>query len=268
MSLTLRKIKNTSFPELYKRFLANDILSNKEIQNLLSIAIILINSDDFNVRRLGYRIIVIYSNRTKDYAPLYEISINSGLYPIAKFIDQKVLSDSQRSFFTELNTSFLETFKSNNIYFSEQQYLLNDFYSKKKDETVSVIAPTSYGKSELILNTIREQEGKNICIITPTKSLLAQTRYRVLNAKIPWVNKVVVHPEMYNNADPYCVAILTQERLFRLLKENPQLVFDSVIVDEAHELLEDTQREEMLATTIVVLPEKKNIGNCNSFQNR
>lgn len=253
MSLTLRKIKNTSFPELYKRFLANDILSNKEIQNLLSIAIILINSDDFNVRRLGYRIIVIYSNRTKDYAPLYEISINSGLYPIAKFIDQKVLSDSQRSFFTELNTSFLETFKSNNIYFSEQQYLLNDFYSKKKDETVSVIAPTSYGKSELILNTIREQEGKNICIITPTKSLLAQTRYRVLNAKIPWVNKVVVHPEMYNNADPYCVAILTQERLFRLLKENPQLVFDSVIVDEAHELLEDTQREEMLATTIVVL---------------
>lgn len=33
MSLTLRKIKNTSFPELYKRFLANDILSNKEIQN-------------------------------------------------------------------------------------------------------------------------------------------------------------------------------------------------------------------------------------------
>ena len=52
MSLTLRKIKNTSFPELYKRFLANDILSNKEIQNLLSIAILLINSDDFNVLKL------------------------------------------------------------------------------------------------------------------------------------------------------------------------------------------------------------------------
>ena len=253
MSLTLRKIRNTSFPTLYKRFLADEKLSNNETERLLSIAIIMLNSDNIDVQRLGYRIIVIYSNRTQDYAPLYEVSINQGLYPITKFIDQKMMDDDRRSFFTEFKLAFLEIFKSNNIYYSEQQYLLNEFFSLRKDETVSVVAPTSYGKSELIIKALIENSNKNICIITPTKSLLSQTRYRILNAKIDWVNKVVVHPEMYNQSDTNCVAVLTQERLFRLLKENPELSFDYVIVDEAHELLEGSRREELLASVLVVL---------------
>lgn len=169
MSLTLRKIRNTSFPTLYKRFLADEKLSNNETERLLSIAIIMLNSDNIDVQRLGYRIIVIYSNRTQDYAPLYEVSINQGLYPITKFIDQKMMDDDRRSFFTEFNLAFLEIFKSNNIYYSEQQYLLNEFFSLRKDETVSVVAPTSYGKSELIIKALIENSNKNICIITPTK---------------------------------------------------------------------------------------------------
>ena len=239
MSLTLRKIRNTSFPALYKRFLEDD-LSDMDKEKLLSIAIILLNSDNMFVRRLGYRIIVIYSNRTRDYAPLYEVSINQGLYPITKMIDQSIVDEKHRSFFTEFNTAFLENYKAEDVYFSEQQYRLNTFYSTKNDETVSVIAPTSYGKSELIINTIAENKNRNICIITPTKSLLAQTRNRILNAKICWIDKIIVHPEMYNDSDSFCVAVLTQERLLRLLKENQKLYFDYVIVDEAHELLESS----------------------------
>ena len=253
MSLTLRKIRNTTFPTLYKRFLLDEELSSKEIERLLSIAIIMLNSSNIDVQRLGYRIIVIYSNRTQDYAPLYEISINQGLFPITKFIDRKMIDNDRRSFFTEMNLAFLEIFKSDNVYFSEQQYLLNEFFSLRKDETVSIVAPTSYGKSELIIKTLVENKNKNICIVTPTKSLLIQTRYRILNSKIDWVTKIVVHPEMYNQSDSNCVAVLTQERLFRLLKENPELCFDYVIVDEAHELLEDSRREELLASVIVVL---------------
>ena len=253
MSLTLRKIRNTTFPALYKRFLLAEELSNKEIERLLSIAIIMLNSDNKDIQRLGYRIIVIYSNRTQDYAPLYEISINQGLYPITRFIDQRELNNERRSFFTEFNQAFLEFFKSNNVFFSKQQYLLNKIYSLRNDETVSIIAPTSYGKGELIIKTVAENNNKNICIITPTKSLLSQTRNRLLNAKIDWVKKVTVHPEMFNRSDPNCVAVLTQERLFRLLKENPTLYFDYVIVDEAHELLDSSRREELLASVIVVL---------------
>ena len=258
MSLTLRKIRNTSFTELYKRFLLDDNLSKKETECLLSIAIIMLNSENEDIQRLGYRIVVIYSNRTHDYAPLYEVSINKGLYPITKFIDQKALNDDNRSFFTELNRAFLEIFKANNVYYSEQQYLLNIFFSARRNETISIVAPTSYGKSELIVKAIEENKNKNICVITPTKSLLAQTRYRILDARIDWVDKVVVHPEMYNQSDANCVAVLTQERLFRLLKDNPKLYFDYVIVDEAHELIEGSQREELLASVIIVLDKRNN----------
>ena len=253
MSLTLRKIRNTNFPCLYKKFLLGEALSQKELSNLLSIAIIMLNSDNSDIKKLGYRIIVIYSNRTNDYEPLYEISINQGLYPITKKIDNTVLDNNRRSFFTELNLSYLEIYKSNGIYYSEQQYKLNDFYSKKNHETISIIAPTSYGKSELIIKTLKDNQDKNICIITPTKSLLSQTRNRILGAGIAWIKKVIVHPEMYNTSDCSCVAVLTQERLFRLLKENPKLNFDCVIIDEAHELLDGSSREELLASVIVVL---------------
>lgn len=112
MSLTLKIIKSTSFPQLYKRFLLNEELTSNDYIKMLELAIIFINSEDVCVKRLGYRIIVIYSNRTNDYAPLYEISINKGLYPIAKFIESRHFENNEKTFFTEINSAFLELYKS------------------------------------------------------------------------------------------------------------------------------------------------------------
>ena len=253
MSLTLRKIKNADFSSIYKKFLLDENMSRSDYETILSLAIIFLNSDDLSVKKLGYRIIVIYSNRTGDYAPLYEIAINNGLYPIVKIIDSRHLSEEQKNFFTELNAAYIESYKPKSIYMSEQQFGLNCFYRDKKDDSVSIVAPTSYGKTELILSTIRECKNKNICIITPTKSLLSQTRKRILDAKIDWVTKVIVHPDMFNANDSNCVAVLTQERLLRLLKTNPDLAFDYIIIDEAHNLLENDQRQELLASVIIIL---------------
>ena len=124
-------------------------------------------------------------------------------------------------------------------------------------ETLSVIAPTSYGKTELILSLLRENSNKNICIITPTKSLLAQTKMRIINAKIGWIKKVVIQPEMYNGTEKNIVAVLTQERLLRLLKMQQDLSFDFVVVDEAHGLLNDDERSRLLAEVVIIL-EKRN----------
>ena len=256
MSLTIRKIKKTDFPNLYERFLLNQDLTRVDYETILSLAIIFLNSENFLVQKLGYRIIIIYTNRTKDFAPLYEIAINKGLHPIVKLIDERHLSEMDKTFFTELNASMIEMYKEGSIYLSEQQYLLNRFYIDNKDGSVSVVAPTSYGKTSLIIKTITDNPWKNICIITPTKSLLAQTRKRILNAKIGWVKKIVVHPDMYNPSDSHCIAVLTQERLLRLLKNNPDLFFDYVIVDEAHNILETDQREALLASVIIVLSKR------------
>lgn len=117
--LTLAKIKNTNFPSLYDRFILGKSLSQKEYECLLAIAICFINADDANVQQFGYRIIVEYCNQTSDYAPLYDISINKGLYPVSKFIEQHYIADRQRNFFTEWNNAFLEQYAAGEVYRSE-----------------------------------------------------------------------------------------------------------------------------------------------------
>ena len=250
--LTLAKIKNTSFELLYNRFIIGEQLSEKQYESLLAIAICFTNSKDINVQQLGYRIIVEYCNQTGDYIPLYEIAINKGLYPVSKFIDLHYIDDQKRNFFTEWNDAFVEQYAIGDIYQSEQQRSLVDFFNKKQTDTISVIAPTSYGKSELILSTVREYTGRKICILTSTKALLTQTKKRIQTTSKQFFSKIIVHPEMYNSKDQSCLAVLTQERLLRLFKKDSSLAFDCIIVDEAHEILEETSRSRTLANVIIV----------------
>ena len=250
--LTLAKIRNTDFASLYDRFIVGEKLSQKQYEILLAIAICFTNADDTNVQQLGYRIVVEYCNQTNDYIPLYEIAVNKGLYPVSKFIEQHYIDASKRNFFTEWNDAFTEQYVSGEVCRSEQQNSLVHFFESKKDNTVSVIAPTSYGKSELILSAVKEYAGKKICVLTSTKALLIQTKKRIQQISKGIFPKVVVHPEMYNPNDPSCLAVLTQERLLRIFKKDPQLSFDCIIVDEAHEMLEDDSRSRTLADVIIV----------------
>lgn len=250
--LTLAKIKNTDFASIYDRFIVGEKLSQKQYEILLAIAICFTNADDTNVQQLGYRIVVEYCNQTNDYIPLYEIAVNKGLYPVSKFIEQHYIDDSKRNFFTEWNDAFTEQYVSGEICRSEQQNSLVHFFESKKDNTVSVIAPTSYGKSELIISAVKEYAGKRICVLTSTKALLVQTKKRVQQICKGIFPKIVVHPEMYNPNDSSCLAVLTQERLLRIFKKDPQLSFDCIIVDEAHEMLEDDSRSRTLANVIIV----------------
>lgn len=255
--LTLAKIRNTDFASLYDRFIIGEKLSQKQYEILLAIAICFTNADDTNVQQLGYRIVVEYCNQTNDYIPLYEIAVNKGLYPVSKFIEQHYIDDSKRNFFTEWNDAFTEQYVSGEVCRSEQQNSLVHFFESKKDDTVSVIAPTSYGKSELILSAVKEYAGKKICVLTPTKALLIQTKKRVQQISKGIFPKIVVHPEMYNPNDSSCLAVLTQERLLRIFKKDPKLSFDCIIVDEAHEMLEDDSRSRTL-TNVIIVAQKRN----------
>lgn len=250
--LTLVKIRNTNFALLYDRFIVGEKLSQKQYEILLAIAICFTNADDTKVQQLGYRIVVEYCNQTNDYIPLYEIAINKGLYPVSKFIEQNYIENSRRNFFTEWNDAFTEQYVYGDVCRSEQQNLLVHFFETKKDDTISVIAPTSYGKSELILSAVKEYAGRKICVLTSTKALLIQTKKRVQQISKAIFPKIVVHPEMYNTSDSSCLAVLTQERLLRIFKKDSLLSFDCIIVDEAHEMLDDDSRSRTLANVIIV----------------
>jgi hypothetical protein len=264
--LTINRLKHHSFNNIYvifrsvyQKLFLSDKLSNEDVAKILSMVVLFTNQSDITMRRLGYRMALAYGNKTKDFTPLYDIAINSGLIPIVSLI--KVIKDlplniglwNKDSFLSNMVDSYIDNFKDNGITLTEGQYRLNAFFNKNIDSTATVIAPTSYGKSDLIISTIKSSENKRICIIVPSKSLLAQTRKRVLNAKIGWVKKFVIHPEMHNQTDSSSVYILTQERLTRILNQDKNVYFDIVIVDEAHNLLDKDGRNILLASVIRIL---------------
>lgn len=255
--LTLRKLNNTDFPRAYEEFLLEKNMNRGKYVRMLALATLFINSLNGNIRKLGYRIIVIYCNRTNDYKPLYDVAVNSGLIPVAHFIEDKIMGEQEGNVFVEMNAAFSIHFVINNIYCSLQQKKLIDFYDKNIENSLSVVAPTSYGKTDLIMSTVRETTDKNICVITPTKSLLAQTKMRIIKDGVRRHEKIITHPEMYIGNEERVIAIMTQERVLRLLRKVGDLQFDYVIIDEAHGLLHDDDRNMLLASVILVL-EKRN----------
>ena len=255
-SLTLRKLKNTRFPELYEKLVIGNELSNSDKRKMLQIALILLNTDDNVLQKLGYRMILKYSNMSGDYIPLYDVSINEGYIPISKYIEMSYLQDSEKhnSFMFNFISSFEENFRKGDIYLTEEQLDLNEFFDMNNSASISVVAPTSYGKSELIMSCISDNPNSNICILVPTKSLLAQTKRRILgHEKFDRKRKIITHPEMYLNKDENFISVLTQERLLKLLQKDSNLSFDYIVVDEAHNLLSCDSRSKLLASSIILL---------------
>lgn len=225
--------------------LKNIILSNKEKSYLLAIAIFLLEEFDFTkvdnlYLEFGYYIILKYSIVFNDFKPLYDFAVNFGFYPIAI----EILNNNLIKFDSLINISLEENIKRNfkNDFFIEtyKQKELKEFMFKNNYNVISLIAPTSFGKSQWIIEKIKKelQKYEKIAIIVPTKSLLAQTYRLIKNSNFS--RKIITHDEMYDSSDKEFIAILTQERALRLLDKN--IFFNCLYIDEAHKIFEDDQR--------------------------
>lgn len=251
----LAAIRRTRLMELYQNLLRQERLSARQIAALLEFAVIFLNSNDTGVQQLGYRIILLYGLQYRDYIPLYDICLQKGFIPAAKILELAVQEiHGKEGFFQTLMSSYKETFKREGIYLTNQQYLLTkSFLKDEKGNSAAVVAPTSYGKSELMLSMLKDEPG-NICVAVPTKALIAQTKRRILHSEFyDGARKIITHPEMYRDSDKGIIAVLTQERLLRLLQRHGNISFEIVFVDEAHNLLEDDERNRLLATTLILL---------------
>ncbi|MBF4354303.1 DEAD/DEAH box helicase family protein, partial [Vibrio anguillarum] len=239
---------------IYYKLIGSEKLSEDDIGKILSIVIIFSNQSDNRLKNLAYRMSLLYGLKTNDFVPMYDLAINTGLMPVVSLLKNvDGILGSNDSFFSNLMDGYVSSYKNNNITYTEQQLALNKFFQKNIDNPATIVAPTSYGKSELIISAISAAKYKNILIIVPSKSLLSQTRKRILDAKIEWVDRAISHPEMYQPIMENCVCVLTQERASRLLNKNKSLVFDITIVDEAHNILDKDGRNILLASVIKVL---------------
>lgn len=256
-AISLRILRTTEFLPLYRKLLLGKKLDEREKEALLKIAVILINAGDENAQDLGYRVTVLYGNHLSDYEPLYDIAISKGYFPVTKAIENRAeLSHFfEKAFFSTLLSSLGETYKADGIYLTSQQTELAAYFDENVDRGVAVVAPTSYGKSELFVNFCNLHENATIAIIVPTKALLAQMKRRVLHGREKSGNKrkIITHPEMYNQGDTGFVGILTQERLLRMMQDDRDLKFDYVFIDEAHNLLAGDQRNVLLAKVLALL---------------
>ncbi len=255
----LRTLRNSGLFELYQTLLTRSKLSRAQAETLLSAAVLLLNQENPDVAALGYRIVVMYANLTGDYVPLYDVAIGRGFMPIVDSVQPALDADDETvHFFPEYFSSLLELYEIEDAVLTEQQLDLGNFFYEHNLSDVTVTAPTSYGKSELISGFCNQNLENSICILVPTKALLAQTKQRLLKKRAPEDNRqIITHAEMFQGDENKFLAVLTQERLLRFFIKFPSVNFDFVFVDEAHNLLGEDPRALLLAK-VVILQKRRN----------
>lgn len=236
--------KNSAFKNVITKLTIDEDLNENEKVYVLTCALMFIKeyANDRKYKsyaEIAYFLILKYSIKYSDYKPLYDFSTIFGFYPISNTIlENNLLStNSLDNVFTtiqiqkfqkeiDVNKSYIETF--------EQHRERNNFLDDDSNEK-GFLAPTSYGKSSVIIDYIDKlQANSKIVIIVPTKSLLMQTYKMIRDANLDY--KILIHEEMYSNESKF-IAVFTQERALRLLKRKKDIFFDVLIIDEAHNIL-------------------------------
>lgn len=229
-------------------------LNSEEKDYILSVAVLLMKKYSLDKRyisyaELAYFIVLNYSLTFSDYEPLYDISISLGLYPVSYAITKNKLLE-----FETIENSLIEfriekRFKNNNIIETYEQKKMLERLLEPNINEKCFIAPTSFGKSHLILTHIKQffDPNKRYGIIVPTKALLMQVYRDVKSMNLK--THIILHDEMYQEDDIGFIAVMTQERAFRLTNKH-NIYFDFMYIDEAHQLLEKDARSILLSRLI------------------
>ncbi|AZD28867.1 DEAD/DEAH box helicase [Pseudomonas chlororaphis] len=251
MAISLTWLKNSKlFSEAMRKTSLNIQLDNKELEFILSCAIVFLNEYSGDKRKSPYFEIAYYITlkcaiNNNYYQPLLDTSSNFGLYPVAQYIVKNKLTDSSSSTGFTLEYQ-LEKFKNNHITETYEQRKYREQIVDSDSKENCYIAPTSFGKSTLITDIIKARNPKRTAIIVPTKSLLIQT-YKLIKNNFP-LSHIIFHDEMHDGSENF-ISIFTQERALRLLK-NKEISFELLIIDEAHNLFEMDGRSILLTRLI------------------
>jgi hypothetical protein len=232
-------------------------LADDELVDVLRFAVLFLRSSDDVVARLGYRMILQYGEITRDYEPLHAVAKERDLTPVvaaAERLNPRLgRGETLESMLYAAHATNFRTREPNGrtIRRTRGQMELRDFNARERHAIV--VAPTSYGKSEMLVEKLVSRLDAATCVIVPSRALIAQTRaiiigdVRVQGSRI----RVITHPDAYTGEERF-IAVMTQERLQRLFTDQPELKLDQLLVDEAHNLLADDQRAIDLSQAILI----------------
>lgn len=259
VDVTVRKLRNrqnlegSRFLHLYEKLVLSQALTDEEYQELLSFAVVFMQLGDATVEKLGYRIVLQYSLDTSDFEPLIDIADTREIMPVlaairAAYPDMFEEDSLQAVLSAAHGVNFVG---QDQITRTREQLALQSFNSSHP--RAAIIAPTSYGKSEMLIDRSLTSLPGAVCIIVPSKALIAQTKadlMRVMSQR-DLSTRVITHPEAYSGEASF-IAVLTQERLHRLFVDYPELRIDHLLVDEAQNVLTDDARSLELSQVILI----------------
>ncbi|WP_228258932.1 DEAD/DEAH box helicase [Acinetobacter pittii] len=253
MNEKLNSLKQISeFNTIMGRLTLNQVLEEEELSFILACAIVFLkeyNKDKRKIQHLSfaYFIALKVAINNNYYIPLMDVSVNLGLYPIVRYIIENNLNENL-SISDIILDSRIESFKKGNIVETYKQKVYRKSILESENNECCYVAPTSFGKSSLIIEILNQHKYNKVAIIVPSKSLLLQT-YKSIKNNI-FDKKIIFHDEMYDLNMSDFVAVLTQERALRILNKYKELSFDNLIIDEAHNLLNNDYRSLLLSRVI------------------
>lgn len=140
----------------------------------------------------------------------------------------------------------------NNIPASDKAFFdtqMSVFKSLERNQYYSFSAPTSMGKTfvitKFILNKLQNNSQDNFVILVPTRALISEIATKMIKEFRNFIgidkHRIVTTLASITNNEKF-IAILTPERLYYSILENPELRFQFLFIDEAHKISSKDKR--------------------------
>ncbi|KPH89768.1 RNA helicase [Pseudoalteromonas undina] len=249
------KDRNDIFEQYVEQLIGNKPLLERSLVKRVSTTIqVFHKSEDEKLRKEASALLAILLDIVgDDYLDLIPIAknifINSGDFPNVSLLDKRHPNVSINYGFNN-STKFELKKEMNSV--DELSFPLTDFQrmlwsNLKLDKDVVTIAPTSAGKTHIILsylvNKVIKSDGSFAAIIVPTRALISEVSSKVFEIakEVDSENELeicsVPRDEKFNSKT---IFVMTQERLYELIQRG-DLRFDYLFIDEAHNISDDSR---------------------------
>lgn len=245
---------DSAFFKAYAGLWSDDPKGRDEQALVLRAAALFLRVEDPVLNQLGYRITIRNAVVYGDFKPLLDVAVAKGYVPLVRSLigrSSRWRNEFGETLLNSLVAAFGTSRGDHTIYETVGQRRLS--LEASVEGTRLFVAPTSYGKSELLADRVFTMGGSLAVVIVPTRALISQTRNRL--ARDPRLDRGTTRLITHNDAfvpDRSTIAVLTQERFMRLLIDNPGVAATHVLVDEAHNLFDGEDRASELLRALII----------------
>ena len=155
MKKTRQLYSISKFAYVMRRLYKKEQLTEEESEYILSCSLLLLkeydNTNEKELFELAYNIVLRYALLSKNYQPLYDVSCNYGFYPSVQFISKNHLLENSTVQDVMINFSVEMNYRNDGYIETYEQHRTRKNIISSKKKSIAFIAPTSSGKSSLII---------------------------------------------------------------------------------------------------------------------